>query len=167
MEFGRSQPTLRLNGIRNTAGLGGPIRPAGRVSMEDAAMLDDWLGFDSTEYDALLECLSVVLDQHAADRGLKSSTDQRPGVAVIRRAVVRAYADWWNAMPWWKAAWLRGSLERRQRRFVEYCRTTGILDKWVKRAIVGIVALDSRTPPNSAVDAAPDRPAAESDEPGA
>lgn len=130
-------------------------------------MLDDWLGFDSTEYDALLELLSVVLDQHAADRGLMSITDQRPGVAVIRRAVIRAYADWWNAMPWWKAAWLRGSLERRQRRFVEHCRVTGILDKWVKRAIVGIVALDPRIPPDPAADVPPARPAAGRGEPGA
>lgn len=101
-------------------------------------MLAKLLRPDAADHDPLVDHVGLVLIDHAVKTGLAPASEVPLNLATIRRSIGNAYDLWWLSLPWWKTLWFSGSIERRHRKFTDHAAQCGLLDNWVKRAIIGI-----------------------------
>lgn len=109
-------------------------------------MLARWFRPDAAEQHSLIEHVGSALIERAAAAGLASSPDLAGRLPAIRLSILSAYTHWWMTLPWWKAVWLAGSVERRFRTFTEHAERCGLFAKWLKRTVIGVPVVSAANP---------------------
>lgn len=104
-------------------------------------MLAKLLRPNPAELGPLVEQVRMALIDRALTTGFATGPEAPSDLSSIRRSIGNAYDLWWFSLPWWKAVWLSGSIERRHRLFTAHAGQCGLLDKWTKRVHIGIGAV--------------------------